>query len=139
LLSFLFCFAVLGLEFRAFTCRHSTNPFLWWVFSSWVSQTICVGWIQTSILLISASFVTRITGVSHQHPDCSWVVWAFYIFRILIPHWMNSLHVFFHCVGCFFTLLIVSFAVQKFIKTKTLKVFPYNKGLISLIHCCSVD
>jgi hypothetical protein len=31
-----------------------------------VSQTICLGWLQTLILLISASWVARITGMSHQ-------------------------------------------------------------------------
>jgi hypothetical protein len=30
------------------------------------SQTICLGWLQTAILLISAFWVARITGVSHQ-------------------------------------------------------------------------
>jgi hypothetical protein len=29
---------------------------------------IYLGWLQTAILLISASWVARITGVSHQHP-----------------------------------------------------------------------
>jgi hypothetical protein len=29
------------------------------------SLTICLGWLQTRILLISASWVTRITSVSH--------------------------------------------------------------------------
>jgi hypothetical protein len=33
-----------------------------------VSQTICLGWLPTSILLISASQVARIIGMSHQHP-----------------------------------------------------------------------
>jgi hypothetical protein len=33
-----------------------------------VSWTICLGWLQTAILLISASWVAGITGVSHQHP-----------------------------------------------------------------------
>jgi hypothetical protein len=33
-----------------------------------VLWTICLGWLQTAILLISASWVARITGVSHQHP-----------------------------------------------------------------------
>jgi hypothetical protein len=32
------------------------------------SWTICLGWHQTMILLISASWVARITGVSHWHP-----------------------------------------------------------------------
>jgi hypothetical protein len=30
--------------------------------------TICRGWLCTMILLISASWVARITGVSHRHP-----------------------------------------------------------------------
>jgi hypothetical protein len=29
---------------------------------------ICLGWLQTSILLIAASWIDRITGVSHQRP-----------------------------------------------------------------------
>jgi hypothetical protein len=33
-----------------------------------VSQTVCPDWLQTEILLISASWVARITGVSHQCP-----------------------------------------------------------------------
>jgi hypothetical protein len=33
-----------------------------------VSSTICWGWLQIVILLISASWVARITGVSHWHP-----------------------------------------------------------------------
>jgi hypothetical protein len=37
---------------------------------SWgrVSGTVCPGWHWTSILLITAFWVTRITGVSHQYP-----------------------------------------------------------------------
>jgi hypothetical protein len=31
-------------------------------------QTICPSWLQTTILLISASLVARITGMSHQCP-----------------------------------------------------------------------
>jgi hypothetical protein len=31
-------------------------------------QTICLGWLQTEVLLISVSWVARITGVSHWHP-----------------------------------------------------------------------
>jgi hypothetical protein len=40
---------------------------LWWDFF-WdrVLQTICPDWLWTSILLISASWVARITGVSHR-------------------------------------------------------------------------
>jgi hypothetical protein len=32
-----------------------------------VSRTICLGWLQTTILLIPASWVARITGMSYQH------------------------------------------------------------------------
>jgi hypothetical protein len=32
-----------------------------------VSWTFCLGWLRTEVLLISASWVARITGVSHRH------------------------------------------------------------------------
>jgi hypothetical protein len=58
---------ILGFELRAYTLSHSTSPFLWWGFSRWgVSRTICLGWLQTRILLNFASWVARITGLSHQ-------------------------------------------------------------------------
>jgi hypothetical protein len=37
-------------------------------FQDRVSRTVCPGWLQTSILLISAFWVVRIIGVSYQHP-----------------------------------------------------------------------
>jgi hypothetical protein len=51
-----------------YSLSHSTSPFLWWVFQDRFSWTICLEWLQTVILLISASWVARITGVSHPHP-----------------------------------------------------------------------
>jgi hypothetical protein len=39
--------------------------FLLWLFWRWVSGTICLGWLWTSTLLISASQGARITGMSH--------------------------------------------------------------------------
>jgi hypothetical protein len=68
---FCFCLPVVGLELRAYTLSHSTSHFfLWWIFSRWVSRrTTCPGWLQTMILLISASWIARITGVSHQRLD----------------------------------------------------------------------
>jgi hypothetical protein len=33
-----------------------------------VLRTVCLGWLQTTIPLISASWVARMTGVSHRHP-----------------------------------------------------------------------
>jgi hypothetical protein len=47
----------------------ATPPALFlWFFFFWnrVLQTICLGWLQTTIPLISASWVARITGVSHH-------------------------------------------------------------------------
>jgi hypothetical protein len=50
------------------TTPWATPPALFYDGSFWdrVSQTICPGWSQTEILLISASWVVRITGLSHQ-------------------------------------------------------------------------
>jgi hypothetical protein len=59
---------VLRFELRAYTLSHSTSPFLWRVFQDRVSQTVNWGWLGTMILLISASWVAGITGVSHQRP-----------------------------------------------------------------------
>jgi hypothetical protein len=39
--------------------------FLWTFFWDRVSWTICPTWLQTVILLISASWIARITGASH--------------------------------------------------------------------------
>jgi hypothetical protein len=49
---------------------HSPSPVLVCdgIFRDKVSQTICQGWLRTSILLISVSSVARITGMSHQCP-----------------------------------------------------------------------
>jgi hypothetical protein len=73
-----FFFAVLGFELRASTLamqalyhlRHSTSPvFGVGYFQDRASWTICPGWLRNAILLISASQVARITGVSHWCPD----------------------------------------------------------------------
>jgi hypothetical protein len=51
-----FCFAVLGLELRAYTLSHSTNTFFMKdFFQDRVSQTICPGLLRMTILLIFAS------------------------------------------------------------------------------------
>jgi hypothetical protein len=48
--------------------NHSASPFFGWVFfQDRVSQTLCLGWLQMTVLLISASQVARIAGVSHWH------------------------------------------------------------------------
>jgi hypothetical protein len=65
--NFLFVCVALGFELRP---TWATPPALFCVGFSWVrvSGTICWGWLQTAIILVSASCVNRITGVSHQHP-----------------------------------------------------------------------
>jgi hypothetical protein len=88
--SFLFYlfFVVLGLELRTFTFSPSTNPtFCDMVFWDRVSQTVCLDWLWTVILLISASWVGRITGMSH------WCPARFYFWdRVLLssPHWLPT-------------------------------------------------
>jgi hypothetical protein len=70
----LFFLVVLGFEFRALYLleRQSTTwatlPALFCVgcFLDRVFQIICLNWLQTVILLISASWIARIIGVSHQ-------------------------------------------------------------------------
>jgi hypothetical protein len=63
---------VLGLELRAFTLSHSTSPFCVRYFQDRVSWTICLGWLQTSILLMVSSWVARIIGVSNWHLTTGW-------------------------------------------------------------------
>jgi hypothetical protein len=45
--------------------------FFFFFFWDRVSWTICQGWLWTVILLIFASWVARIIGVSYQHPATS--------------------------------------------------------------------
>jgi hypothetical protein len=53
----------------------ATTPalFVMGFFQARVTQTICLGWLWTTVLLISASWVARITGVSHWHPAMCWL------------------------------------------------------------------
>jgi hypothetical protein len=53
---------VLGFELKAYTLSHSTAHFC---FQDRVLETICLGWLQRMILLISGSWVVRITDMSH--------------------------------------------------------------------------
>jgi hypothetical protein len=72
---FFFFLVVLAFELNASRLlgRHSTpwaTPsvlFCVGYFQNRVSWTICPGWLQTLILLISASHVARITGMSHWY------------------------------------------------------------------------
>jgi hypothetical protein len=59
------CFAVLGFELKAYTLSHFTSPFfVMSIFEIGSCELFPRGWIQTSILLTSASSVARITSVS---------------------------------------------------------------------------
>jgi hypothetical protein len=62
------CFIVLVLEFEPGPTSWATPTALFCVGCFWdrVSWTIFLGWLWTAIHLISASWVARITGVSHQ-------------------------------------------------------------------------
>jgi hypothetical protein len=69
-------FLVLGFKLNAshLLGRCSTTWSLFFVgfFRDRFSQTVCPGWLQISILLMSASWVARIMSVSHQCPPMFW-------------------------------------------------------------------
>jgi hypothetical protein len=50
---------------------HSNSPFCDGFFWDRVSKTICPGWLWTEILLISVSWIARITSISYLHPTTS--------------------------------------------------------------------
>jgi hypothetical protein len=62
---FFFFFFDTGVWTQAYTLNHSTSPSFVMGFWYRVSWTICSGWLWTVIFLISASWVARITDVSH--------------------------------------------------------------------------
>jgi hypothetical protein len=74
---FFFFYVAVGFEFRAshlvgrcsYHVSHSASLFFFVMgfFQGKVLGTICLGWLWIAILLISASWVAKITGVSHQH------------------------------------------------------------------------
>jgi hypothetical protein len=75
---------------------------LHWYFWDRLSQTICMGWLWTTVLLISASWVARVTGVSHWclAMKLSTFPCAYYIsssekclFKSLFFHWIIGLYV----------------------------------------------
>jgi hypothetical protein len=65
---YFFFLMVLGLELRAYALSHSASSFLCWVFSRWGLTKYLLGWLWTIILLISATWVARIIGMSHWWP-----------------------------------------------------------------------
>jgi hypothetical protein len=82
----LFLLVVLGFEYRAspllgsvYHVSYSFSLFLCvcWVFSRQGSWTICLGWLQTVILLISSSWIARISGMSHWIPAYACFWWTY--------------------------------------------------------------
>jgi hypothetical protein len=70
---------------------HSTGLFCLGIFR--VSWTICLGWLQTVILLISASRVARITGVRHFCLAIFLSVqWAQYVVRVITSNEITVQH-----------------------------------------------
>jgi hypothetical protein len=59
---------------------------VWWVFFKIGSlETVCPGWLWTLILLISASWVARITDVSHRCLACTYIfLEAKYLFFVVL-------------------------------------------------------
>jgi hypothetical protein len=74
---YIYIFCNTGVWTQSLHVKHLHQPFFVMdFFEMEVSQTTCLAWHQTSILLISASWVARITAISHQN-----LAWA-YIFVI---------------------------------------------------------
>jgi hypothetical protein len=88
ILFYYFIFAVLGFELRAYSLSHSTSSFFVMGFFEIRSNILFAwGWLQTSVLLISASWVARIIGMSHQCP-------ADFIFLFSVFSWAVTGEVF---------------------------------------------
>jgi hypothetical protein len=82
---------VLGFELRAHTLSYSTSPFLSWVFFEIRAGELFVpGWLQTAILLISASCVARIIGIQ-QHPAVLSVLITLITTRFCAHLWVGGL------------------------------------------------
>jgi hypothetical protein len=57
-----------GLNSGPHTWATPPTPFCVWYSWDKFSRTLCPGWLRTNILLISASWVARITGMCLGHP-----------------------------------------------------------------------
>jgi hypothetical protein len=135
----LFFLAVLEFELSA-SCllgRHSTTwatlpentIFCVGYFQDRVLWTLCPGWPQTMILLISASWVTRIISMSYWHPAgmsffqfIGMLLWK-WNFR-----WCNKIHV---CLGLNFNWSI--FQTNTIVRWHSVNVFF---GCLSHICFC---
>jgi hypothetical protein len=80
-----------------------------------VSQTICQGRLGTTILLISASWVARITGMGHQCPACTGVLNSGFpiarhmLYLPLEPRPQPCFFFFFFVIWIFYFLIVFTF------------------------------
>jgi hypothetical protein len=121
--SILFCFVLFLLLLLFFQYRglHFEQVlFFNGFFQDRTSRIICLGWLQTEILLISASWVARITGMSHQHPD------DYLLYNIHFWHFLKF--------SCFFSK-------GEALKNIYTLCFCYYLGTLNKLHeqsiCCS--
>jgi hypothetical protein len=89
---FFFFFFCLAFEFRgshligrcSYHLSHSTSPFfVMGFFKIGSHELFAQGWLQTFILQISASWVARIPGMSHQRLDSSFLSLSLHFFWVL--------------------------------------------------------
>jgi hypothetical protein len=72
---------------RCFYClSHSSIPFWNGFFQDRVLWSICWGWLRIAILLISASWVARITGMSHW----SQVSRPHFLLLVTVKFWLKE-------------------------------------------------
>jgi hypothetical protein len=102
------CFAIWELELRAFNLRPiCVCVCVIGFFKIGSSRTICPGWLQTKILLTSASWVTRITDMSTStQGEFSWFISLMISFLCFLSFFLC---VFVYLVGFLFVLLFFFF------------------------------
>jgi hypothetical protein len=132
-----FCFVLLGLGFKlraSHTCRPGALPLephlqsiLLWLFWRWSLENYLLGWPQTMILLISASQVARIPGVSHWHLAvglCWGIVFLVGLINIQLKH--RKMHKY------ILLLLILLLSYYRYIVTFTKVLTVYHSWIYPL-------
>jgi hypothetical protein len=71
---------------RLYCLSYTSSPFCSYYFGDGVSRVICLGWSQIAILLISASQVVRITGMSHRTQLCFCFYSSSYLYLIVVTY-----------------------------------------------------
>jgi hypothetical protein len=63
---------------QVFYClSHNSSPFHSGYLGDGVPRTICLGWLWTMTLSVSASQVARITGMHHQRPEMDFYLFVY--------------------------------------------------------------